>query len=96
MHINQLAAAIRDQADTMFPRRTDSSMFLKMYGEMGELIDAKTDQERAGELADVLIMLLDYADIHNIDVLSAVLGKMAINSQRKWAVNELGVFSHVK
>ncbi len=96
MDINFLAREVKHQADKLFPQRTDSSMFLKMYGELGELIGAKTPEERSGELADVMIMLLDYAACHNINIGFAIHTKMAINDARQWAVNELGVFSHVK
>lgn len=94
--VDDLARLVRQQADILFPHRTDSSMFLKMYGELGELIAAKTRLEQAGELADVMIMLLDYGDKHGLNIEEAVRAKMAINQNRSWKANELGVFSHVK
>lgn len=95
-HINNLAGAIQEQADTLFPQRTDTSMFLKMYSELGELASANTPAERAGELADVLIMVLDYGSRHGIDMELAILRKMAINQNRKWVTNALGVNQHVE
>lgn len=96
MKINLLASLVRQQADRLFPKRTDSSMFLKMYGELGELISAKTPEQKAGEFADVMIMLLDYADKNGIDVQQSVETKMGINERRTWVVNDLGVFQHVQ
>lgn len=94
-HINHLAAAIQEQADGLFPKRTDQSMFLKMYSELGELATAD-DKGRADELADVLIMVLDYGARHGIDMELAILRKMAINQNRKWVTNALGVNQHVE
>lgn len=96
MDINNLATSIRQQADRLFPNRTDSSMFLKTYGELAELISAKTPEARASELADLFIMLLDYGSRHNIDIRNAIIVKSSINDQRTWEANELGVFQHVK
>lgn len=96
MSIDKLAGHVRRQADYLFPKRTDSSMFLKLYGEIGELVGAKSPEERSKEFADVMILLLDYADIHGIFVEEAIVEKMKINAARQWTVNELGVFSHVK
>lgn len=96
MNINLLSSLIRNQADRLFPDRTDQSMFLKMYSELGELAGAKTHVERSMEMADVMIMLLDYAHKHNIDLQESIRFKMSINDKRTWEQNELGVFSHVK
>lgn len=96
MRIDDLARHIEMQADRLFPARTDTSMFLKIYHETSELIDAKTDGQRADELADLMIMLLDYGSRKKIGIELAVLRKMAINEKRKWATNELGVNQHVE
>lgn len=96
MDINKLGQAIQFQADILFPQRTDASMFFKIYGEVAELIKAKDDAERAQELADLLILLLDYGAVHKINMLDAVISKMEVNATRKWAINELGVFQHVE
>jgi len=71
-------------------------MFLKIYGEVSELITAKNKDEKSQELADLMILLLDYADIHEIAIEEAIVNKMKINEARTWAANELGVFQHVK
>lgn len=50
---------------TPSPQRTDVSMFLKFYGEIAEMIESGGDTD---EIADVFILLLDYARRKNIDV----------------------------
>jgi NTP pyrophosphatase (non-canonical NTP hydrolase) len=92
MDVNTLAQVIRLQADQLFPHRTDSSMFLKMYGEVAELIDAGEDC--GGEVADVLIMVLDYAHRKGINVETAILDKMAVNNGRVWKMTKIGTMQH--
>lgn len=38
----------------------------------------------AGELADVLLYLLQIASLHDIDIGEAVLAKLKVNEGRKW------------
>lgn len=68
-------------------------MFLKMFSEIGEMVDRPDDPM---EVADVFIMLLDYAHRKKIDIRQVVEYKMAINANRQWVVNEMGVMSHDK
>lgn len=89
--IDELADAIREQADRLFPDRTDSSMYLKLFKEVGELIEGGDPDE----VADVLILVLDFAKRKNIDIQSTIVNKMQINDRRQWVVNELGVMRHV-
>lgn len=91
MSIDNLALEVQSQADVLFPNRTDSSMFLKMYSELGELIDADSEEE----FADVMIMLLDYGSRKMFRIEHAIRKKMDINARRKWAMSELGVMKHV-
>jgi hypothetical protein len=96
MSIDNFALEVQSQADKMFPNRTDTSMFLKMFSELGEMIDAKTREEQEAEYADVMIMLLDFGSRKMFHIEAAIRRKQAINAARKWQVNELGVMSHVK
>lgn len=89
-NINGLALRIQDQADRLFPNRTDSSMFLKLYSELGELIDSGTEEE----FADVMIMLLDYGSRKMFNIGAAINAKMIINDGRTWMTSELGVNRH--
>ena len=47
------------------------------------------------EVADVFILLLDYAKRKKIDITAAVRDKLDINRDRKWVSNMNGVMSHV-
>ena len=40
--------------------------------------------ELAGELADVLLYLLQIARLHNIDLGQAVMDKLNVNAKREW------------
>jgi hypothetical protein len=91
--INELAAKVRAQADRLFPNRTDSSMFLKMYSELGEMTERPDDPM---EVADAFILLLDYAHRKGINIRQVVEFKMAVNDNRSWIVNEMGVMRHDK
>jgi hypothetical protein len=91
MDINDLARKVSEQADRLFPNRTDSSMFLKLFSEIGEMVGSPDD---AMEVADVFIMLLDYAHRKGINITQVVEYKMAVNNNRQWKVNALGVMSH--
>ena len=66
-------------------------MFLKMYSELGEMTERPDDPM---EVADAFILLLDYAHRKGIDIRQVVQYKMAVNENRQWKVNELGVMRH--
>ena len=91
--IDSLAQYVQEWADSVFPHRTAGSMALKLYSEIGEML---RDPKDAGEVADVFIMLLDFARSnghHNIGAL--VDAKLEINRKRTWKINPDGVMSHV-
>ncbi len=91
MDINRLAQAVSEQADRLFPNRTDSSMFLKLFSEIGEMVDSPDDSM---EIADVFILLLDHAYRKGVDITQIVEYKMAVNNSRQWKVSKLGVMRH--
>ena len=93
MDMNHLALEIHEWANEVHPERTDASMFFKLYGEIAELIESGDDC--ADEIADVLIMLLDYAKRKGVNPSAAVQNKMNVNRLRQWRINQLGVMSHV-
>lgn len=92
-HVGGITEEVFDWAEATFPNRTDQSMFLKMYSEIGEMIDSDGDPM---EVADVFILLLDYTKRKKIDLVSSVRKKLEINKSRDWAVDNNGVMSHVK
>lgn len=91
MSIDNFAYIVQQHADKLFPNRTPASMFMKLFSEIGELVEAQTEEE----FADVMIMLLDYGSKRMFDIEGAVRKKMAINEAREWKINELGVARHV-
>jgi NTP pyrophosphatase (non-canonical NTP hydrolase) len=93
MDINHLAADVHDWANQVFPERTDASMFLKLYGEIAELIEAKDPED---EIADVLIMVLDYAKRKGVNPSVAIQKKMRTNRCRVWQITQMGTMQHVK
>jgi NTP pyrophosphatase (non-canonical NTP hydrolase) len=93
MDINHLARDITDWADATFPNRTDASMFLKLYGEIAEMIEA-TEVDCEGEIADVLILVLDYAIRKGVNPSLAIQRKLNLNRKRTWTVNQIGVMQH--
>lgn len=80
-------------ADHLFPDRTTHSMFLKMYGELAELID---NPANGSEMADIAIMLLDHAERNNVNLAHEVMIKLATNLERTWTTNAMGVAQHTK
>lgn len=91
MDINHLAVDVFEWAEATFPDRTDASMFLKLYKELGELIDSPSDDE----FADVMILMLDFAKRKKINPSMAIQRKLAINKTRQWELTGLGVYQHV-
>jgi len=91
--IEELTAEVVAWADTAFKNRTPQSAFLKLYEEIGELI---RNPRRPGEYADVMIMLLDLAHMHEINLGQATIDKMGTNRERTWVVTEMGTFQHVE
>lgn len=90
--IHGLVTLVRRVSDHLFPGRTDQAMFLKMYSEIGELVDAPDSPD---ELADIFILLLDYAARKDINIGLAVTIKLQVLLNRQWEQRN-GVYSHVR
>lgn len=93
--IDTVALGIKSWADQAFPDRTDASMYLKLYGEIAEMIAAR-GPEVEDEVADLLILILDFAKRKGIDIEAALARKMKINRERTWVKTDAGTFQHVK
>jgi len=95
-NLQHLQSIVVEWADLKFPKRVPSMALLKMFSEIGEVIDNPSD---ATEWADVLILFLDVAKLSGVsgnDLTTAFIEKMEINKKREWNVeNGLGVISHV-
>lgn len=91
--IDEVADNIHSWANRTFPNRTSASALLKMYGEIGELVDCPQDGQ---EYADILILLLDLAKMNGVtSIIDALNAKMAKNMKRNWSQDSLGVYSHI-
>lgn len=91
--VGALTEQVFEWAEATFPNRNDTSMYLKMYSEIAEMIDSDGD---ANEIADMFILLLDYAKRKKVDVTTAILRKLDVNRTRIWATDKNGVNSHVE
>jgi hypothetical protein len=89
--IDVLSGTVFQWANEAFPHRTDASMFLKMYEEIGEVIRSGGDRL---EVADLFILILDYAKRKNIALSDAIGEKLEINRNRDWKLNADGTMSH--
>jgi len=91
--VGQLSELVFVWAEKAFPNRNDASMYLKMYSEIGEMIESDGDRL---EIADMFILLLDYAVRKKVDITSSVISKLEINRKREWRTDKNGVNSHVE
>lgn len=92
--VELLCNEVEAWASTMFPKRSIDKLMLKLYEEIGELA---RDPSARHEYADIIIVLLDMANLMGLhDVGRAVIEKLAINWNRDWSANAIGVTSHVK
>lgn len=89
--VDNLAMEVMEQADELFPKRTDDSMFKKLFSEVGELVEEGTEEE----WADVMIMLLDFGARKQWALEKAIRNKMMVNQGREWEFKN-GVARHVK
>lgn len=88
LSLKKLTDFIVDWADGVYPGRTPSSAFMKLFSELGELIDNPNDPL---EYADIFIIMLDLAHMHNVDIEKAIIDKIAINQTRGWKISDLGI-----
>lgn len=94
MNVRELTDQVNDVADSLFPNRSDASILLKLFEELGELVKKPDDPD---EHADVFILLLDFASRHGVDVEKAVLSKLSVLPDREWKLNVgTGVMQSVK
>lgn len=89
--VRALQKEIREWADSVFPHRTKESILKKFDEELVEWREAPDDPL---EYADLVILILDFASLSNIDVQSAVRDKIDINYNREWVINKNGIMRH--
>lgn len=90
-YIKPLQINILQWADSIAPDRKPKDAVVKLVSEASELLDAVLNGgDVEGELGDCLILLLDLAAMHKIDLVHAGWIKMDINRKRKW-ISDNGV-----
>jgi NTP pyrophosphatase (non-canonical NTP hydrolase) len=98
MDIKTLEAAMHDfverkgwyKPDSTHPQ-TPKNLAISLVLEAGEVLEhfqwsetAPDQTELAGELADVMLYLLQIASLHQIDLGQAVMEKLQLNEGREW------------
>ena len=87
MHINELAAKQFDWVERMgWHNKTVLESLALVASEVGEAVNecrgAEPTPKLATELADIVLRVLDIAQVHGIDLGEAIAAKMAINEER--------------
>jgi hypothetical protein len=82
---------IVEWCNSVFPQRTPDKVLDKLLEEIEELRERPCDGH---ELADVMILLLDYCDMVGVDILKVMHWKMEINKKRRWWIDERGILQH--
>lgn len=93
INLKKLTDFVVRWADGVYPERTPSSAFMKLFSELGELIDNPNDPL---EYADIFIIMLDLANMHGVDIEKAIIDKININQRRSWGISDLGVLHNIK
>lgn len=92
--MNDLQQEVMDWVDSVHPHRTPQGTLLKLFEEIGEIARDPADSM---EYADVMIVLLDLAAQNHItgdELIERVRQKMAINRDRTWSINNMGVMNN--
>lgn len=83
--MDRLQADILAWANGISPGRSPQDAVVKLVSEASELLDAVLNgKDVEGELGDCIILLLDLAAMHNINLAHAGHKKMGINRNRVW------------
>jgi len=64
------------------PRTTESDFIMKLEEEVQEFIDAESKQDKAEELADVILVCLNYAKHYGINIEKQLLLNITKNQTR--------------
>lgn len=92
-NIYELTAAITAWRETVLKDAHPNRMLDKLLEEIEELKDKPCDGH---ELADIMIILLDYCHTVGVDIVKAVHYKMEINEKREWEIDKDGKLQHKK
>lgn len=96
--IHKMQAAQAEWISGILPNRDVRRTVIKLSSEVSELLEAVIvgpKQAVAGEIADVLILALDIAELMDVDVEKAFYDKLRVNYERRW-VESGGSLQHTK
>lgn len=94
MHIQHMTDEVDDWIGELLPNRSSFDTAIKLVDEASELLHAIHHVGDVGqECADVLILLLDIARLHGIDIAAEFNKKMMINRSRQWTERQ-GTLKH--
>ena len=83
------------EARGIIPHATPASQLLKAVSEMGELCDAEGKRDReaiADAVGDVLVCLINYCALHDLDVTRCLVGAYAQIKDRRGRLMPDGTF----
>lgn len=89
--IRIITKGIVDWRETILPNPDPAMMLSKLQDELEELKSKPCDGH---EMADIMIIFLDYCDAVGVDIVKAVHWKMEINKKRTWEIDEDGKLQH--
>lgn len=89
--IPELTAAVVAWRKTVLEDAHPEMMLSKLVEELEELKEKPCDGH---ELADIMIIFLDYCDTVGVDIVKAVHYKMEINKKRTWELDQDGKLQH--
>lgn len=94
--MNAISRDITEWANSVYPNRTTQATVAKLVlEEIPEWLNSDTNDPM--EFADMVILILDLANMNNIDIVEAVKLKMSINKNRKWKIDPItNTMSHIK
>jgi hypothetical protein len=89
--IRELTAEIITWRKTILKDPHPTMMLSKLIEELEELKEHPCDGH---EMADIMIIFLDYCDTVGVDIVKAVHYKMEINKEREWELDNDGKLQH--
>lgn len=87
----------RWRVKTFGANQTISGIDNHLVKEFKEFQEAKTAENQAEEMADILILLMGRADLMGIDLMAEAEKKLIINRRRTWGTPDgQGVIEHIR
>lgn len=96
--LSTLQYEVVEWADQIAPSRQPKDTVVKIVSETSELLDAVLNKDPAAvkeEIGDLMILLVDIANMYGIDPTIAGLDKMEINKSRQWEIKD-GVMRRIR